>query len=714
MATVERQQVAGLQRTGLPAQRSAQVINRMEPRVQQIESSAARASRIIDGLAGMVDSSSELAYKQAQIDVETKKVAGMSTALSGGKLGEEVTKAEQSGYDLVTSQSDLLKVNERLARTIQENPEMSDDDFNRVKEQQYGQVLQKYQNADKDVFKAISVKAQESQLAMYSIQKQAQEGHRQFKAQETMNYNIGNQLDSAKTVQDGQALIKQYLAQGKALGLGEDKTKDMLFDHMVVTASQGDDRLLKFVSATDWGKYSKSTAQANQLYAEKQKRAQAEYEAAIQKQNVFSYGSGLAELETMAKSGAGDAELMQKMKELQSAGLKFSPSSVAGYLTMGKTVNASQQALSSNVKVWQDNKGQFSLAQNPYIQSEDKKKVLKAAEDAIVSQSDQVPPEQRADFTISNLLQLSRQEDMPVATIGTALTSLANIDTQQPMTPSVGIWTKYLLAADEQTIKLNVPDTKQQKFLMGMRDTLINSQGQDADTLLPTAITQAQLRRDNVTTLTSQQTRKVNNLSSDAVGTLKDPTITSFHFWNEDLPLQTQDYITSKINTAAQSNYGLFQNTEKAVQAATTEFQRNNMILTGGVVANVGVSQLSRQVPELIQPGDDSTDLQKRAVSALDYQVDTLLKEQADKDGLEYKREDAQLLFSNQGNTYQVMVGGLVVGTYFTKGLAEKYNEDYYKKWTAEQDRQQKKSYTTRGAKTGLDISLDTAPMNMQ
>ena len=711
---IERQAVAGLQRSGMPASRSGQVVNRMEPRVQQLESSASRASKIIDGLAGLVDTASEAAYKQAQIDVETKKVAGMSTALSGGKLGEEATKAEQSGYDLVTSQSDLLKVNEGLARTIQSNPEMSDDEFNKAKESAYGEVLKKYQGSDKDVFKAISIKAQESQLTLYGIQKQAQEQHRQFKAQETLNYNIGNQLDSAKTMEDGQALIRQYLAQGKELGLGEAKTKDMLFEQMIVTANQGDPRLLKFIESTDWGKYTKSTAQAQQIYDGKLKQAQAEYEAAVQRQNVFAYGAGLAELETMAKSGVSDAELMQKMQQLQGMGLKFSPSSVASYLTMGSTVSASKQALSTNINIWQADKGQFSLAQNPRISTEDKKKVLSAAEDAIVAQANEVPPAQRADFTISNLLQLSRQEDMPVATIGTALTSLANIDTQQPMTPSVGLWTKYLLAADEQTIKLNVPDAKQQKFLMGMRDTLINAGGEDADKLLPTAITQAQLRRDNVVPLTSQQNKKIATLSTSAVDTLRDPTITSYHFWNEDLPRQTQDYINNKVQSAARSNYGLFQNTEKAVQAASAEFQKNNMILTGGVVANVGVQQLARQVPELVKAGDDSTAVQRRAVSALDYQVDNLLKEQTTLDGLEYKREDAQLLFSNQGNTYQVMVSGLVVGTYFTKDLAQQYNEDYYKKWTTEQDKQQKKRYTARAVKEGLDISLSEAPMNMQ
>lgn len=710
---VERQAVAGLQRTGQPSQRGSQVINRAEPRVQQIETSAGRAASILNGLSGLVDTASEAAFRQAKIDVETKKVAGMSTALSGGKLGEEVTKSEQTGYDLVTSQSDLLKVNEQLALIIQSNPELTDDEFNKIKEQRYGEVLKKYQDASPDVFKAVSIKAQESQLTLYGIQKQAQERHKQFKAQETMNYNIGNQLDSAKSMEDGQMLIRQYLAQGKELGLGEAKTKDMLFEQMLVKANQGDNRLLKFVESTDWGKYTKETAQATQIYDGKLKQAQDEYEAAIQKQNVFAYGQGLAELENMAKSGVSDAELKQKMQQLQAMGLNFSPSSVASYLTMGQTVSASQQALTTNIKTWQDNKGQFSLAQNPYIPTDDKKKVLKAAEDAIVMQAEQIPDGQRADFTISNLLQLSRQEGLPVPTIGTALSSLANIDTQQPMTPSVGLWTKYLIAADEQTIKLNVPDAKQQKFLMGMRDVLVNSGGQDADKLLPTAITQAQLRRDNVVPITANQNKVITNQSASAAESLRDPTMTTWYFANQDLPLQTQEYISNNIRSRATSNYGIFQNTEKAVQAASSEFQKNNMILTGGVLANVGVQQLARHVPELIQKGDDSTALQRRAVSALDYQVDTLVASQSAKDGLEYKREDAQLLFSNQGNTYQVMVGGLVIGTYFTKDLSQQYDEDYFKKWSAEQDSQQKKSYTARGLQTGLDISLGTEPMNM-
>ena len=45
-------------------------------------------------------------------------------------------------------------------------------------------------------------------------------------------------------------------------------------------------------------------------------------------------------------------------------------------------------------------------------------------------------------------------------------------------------------------------------------------------------------------------------------------------------------------------------------------------------------------------------------------------------------------MFSNSGNTYQVNVGGLTVGTYFTSDLKNDFNEQFFKQWNAEQDRQ--------------------------
>lgn len=707
---VQRTEVQGMgQLNAGQVSRSANVIRRQEPVVEGRVSSINRAASILEGLSGFVDVSSEAAFRQAQLDVEKKKIAGMSLAMSGGKIGEENTKAELMGYELVQSQSELAKLNEELATTIQQNPEMSDEEFNKVKETRYGELLAKYQDSDPDVFKAISVKAQESQITMYGIEQQSRQKYREFKAEETLNYNIGSQLDAAKTVEDGTVLIDQYISQGRAMGLSEPKIKDMLFNQMKLTASQGDNRLLTFISNVDWGKYTPESKQAQSLYKSYIKQAKAEYEAALQKQNVFAYGQGLAELERMAKSGASDAELTIKMQQLQGAGLKFSPSTVASYLTMGKQMSESQMQLQSNVAAWQQNKGMFNLAQNPYIPAEDKGKVLGAAEAAIVQQAEQVPEDQKADFTISNMIQLSKQEGMPVKTITTALTSLTQLDPQAPLTPSTQIWTKYLMAADDQTIRMNVPSEKDQAVLFGMRDYLINNQNQGEEAF-KTAISRGQTVRDNKVPLSRQQTTMIQNKALSATKDFKDPTLQSWYFRAKGMPSEVRDYVTNQISARAQSLYGVTMNPEKAVEIATKEFRQNNMVLTGGVVANIGVNQLAAFVPEFAKQGDDATVVQKKAVSALDYQLDKVLQAQSKTDGMEYKREDARVIFSNSGQTYQVNVGGLNVGTFFTSDLKNEYNEEFFKKWNAEQESQQKTSEAYRTMKESKEFSSKLNP----
>lgn len=700
---VTRTEVQGMQQIQAgQTSRAAQVVKRATEVPLDATQPYKRTERILSALGEFVDTASEAAYRQAQIDVEKRKIDGMATAVSGGQLGEEATKAEQMGYDLVQSQSELGVINERLADAVTNNPEMSDEEFKKLRDDEYGGLLAKYQDRDQDVFKAISVKAQESQLTLHSVRTQAQQKYREFKAEETLNYNINSQLDSAKTVEQGVGLVHQYMAQGRAMGLSEPKIKDMLYQSMKLTAANGDARLLKFIQSTDWGKYAPDTQQASALYKSYVKQAQAEYEAAMQKQNVLAYGQMFAQLEEAAKSGMPKEQLMAMMQSMQGQGVKFSPATVANYLTMGSTMSKAQMELQSNIGVWQENKGNFNLATNPFIATEDKNKVLDAAESAVVQAANDVPEEQRGDFVISNLIRLSKQEGMPIKTIGTALSSLTTIDPQAPMTPAVQNWAKFLIASDDQTIRMNVSSEQDQALLFGMRDVLINAQGQDGELMMKTALSRGQQIRDNKTPLTTQQTTSLKSKVRSNVSDFEDPTQTTWYFTTKGMPSAAKDYVTSQISSRAQKLYSVTGDVDKAVELATKEFKNNSMILTGGVVANIGVNQLSAYVPELTQNGDDAAMVQKRAVSALDTQLGKILKEQSKADGLEYKRGDAQFIFSNSGQTYQVNVGGVTVGTYFTKDIKQYYDEASSLKFIEEQDTQIRKSMEARTPETSL------------
>lgn len=704
---VQRTEVQGMQQlaTG-QVNRPAQVVRRaVEPIDDSKVKSYETTNRILGALGDLVDASSEAAYKQAQIDVEKKKISGMATAVSGGKLGEEATKAELMGYDLVQSQSELAVANEELSKAIMAQPDMDDETYSKMRDAKYGELLAKYQDRDPDVFKAISVKAQESQGVLFNIRTRAQKEYRDYKAKETLNYNINSQLDGARSVEQGVNLVHQYMHQGMAMGLSEPDIKDMLFQNMKLTAANGDNRLLTFMQNMDWSKYAPDTQQAQKLYKSYVDEAQAKYEAALQKQNVFAYGAMYAELETAAKNGAPPEQLMQMMKDMQAKGLKLTPSSVASYLTMGQNISKSESELRGNVATWQQNKGKFNLAQNPFIPTDDKKKVLDAAESAVIEQSQNVPESQRGDFVISNLIRLSAQEGMPVKTIGTALQSLATLDTNATMTPSTQLWTKYLMAADDQTIRMNVPSEQDQAFLFGLRDVLANNQGQDGDLMLKTAITRGQQVRDNKVPLTTQQTNTLRSKSLSNVKDFKDPTQTTWYFRAESLPTQVRDYVANQVNAKAKSLYAVTGNTDKAVELATKEFKNNNMILSGGVVANIGVRQLAGFIPEFAKKGDDAEMVQRRAVSALDYKLDNIIKQQAKADGIDYKREDVNVMFSNSGNTYQVNIGGLTVGTYFTSDLKNDFNEKFFNEWNAEQDKQIKASEVYRKIEESKELA---------
>lgn len=708
---IQRQEVQGLAPVAQAASRPAAVIQRaLQQPVIDTESSK-RVASILDGLQNFTTAASEASFRQAQIDVEQKKINGMSLAVSGGKLGEEASKAEQMGYDIVQSQSELGRINEQLANHLVSNPETSDEDFAKMKDEQYGALLAKYQDRAPEVFKAISVKAQESQAALYKVQQSSREAYRKQKGAETLNYNIGSTLDSAHTVEQGTQLINQYMAQGKALGLTEFESKDAIFNQMKLAASQGDSRLIQFVENTDWGKYALDTKQAKGLYKTFQKQAEAEAkqarllaQQAQQQANVFAYGAGLAEIENLAKAGAPDEEIMAKMQNLQKMGLKFSPSTVASYLTMGKTMSQEKINLANNINLWQSNKAEFNLATNPQIPTKDKIKVMEAIEGAITEQSKNIPEAQRGDWQIQQLMMVSKQEGLPVKTIGTALESLTQIDTQAPMSPAVASWTKMLIAADDQTIRMNVPSEKDQAVLFGMRDVLINNQGQDAEKVIGSAIARGQAIRDNNVPLNPQQNKKITTEANRAVGQLKDPTQTTWYFRSEGLPSSTEDYIANQIAAKTKSLYQVTGDITKANEIAIKEYKQNNIIMTGGVTANIGARQLATFVPEFAKGADSAEVVQKKAVASLDYKVDNLLKAQSKEDGIEYNRDAAKVVFSNSGSTYQVYIGGLSTGTYSTSELKDEFNEQFFQKWNAEQEKQQRESTVRHGIKETEDL----------
>ncbi|UJH95881.1 internal virion protein [Pantoea phage Nufs112] len=691
---VQRTETQGMQQLGPAQSRSAQVINRAVQTPFVDTNRTKRVSGILDALSGLTSATSEAAFKQSQIAIEQKKIDGMAKAVSGGKLGEDATKAEQMGYDVVESQSKLGKINEELSQYLQSNPEVSDEQFTEVKNQKYGDLLSQYQDRSPEVFKAISVKAQESQITLQGIRTKVGEQFRKQKGLETLNYNIGSNLDAIKTPEQGAQYLHSIMGQGQALGLSEFETKDQILNQMKLSAANGDARLLKAVQSTDWGRYTQESKQGQALYKSYVKQAQSEYEAAIQKQNVVYYAQGLATMENLAKAGAPQEQILAQAEQLRSRGYKFSPSSLASYLTMGTNVSKSQQQLNSNVKLWQEgiNSG-YNLATNPNIPADDKQRVLSFGEDAIIQQAQNVPEDQRQAWLTEKLVQFSSQQGLPIKSISTAIGSIANLDPSQPITPAVQNWARMIVSTDDQTLRMNSGSDKDYAFAIGMRDVLVANQGQPLEKIMPTAIARAQGMRDNKIPLSAEQTKAVVKGATKSVKTLEDPTQTTWYLAAKDLPNQSRDFISNQVASEAKRLAPLLGSTERANEVAFKEWKNKNIVLTGGVVGNAGVQQIANYNPELVKPGDSADMVQKRAVSALDSQINDIIKAHAKEDGIDYKRDQVNINFSNDGSTYQVLVGGISTGeVYSTRNLNQQYNEDYFKNWSKEQDKQQEES----------------------
>lgn len=703
MAIVERQEVQGLQslqgggpRATTQTIADASGLANVQARAPQQD----RTANILNGLAGFADTASKASFDAAQRQVQLSKVEGTALAVKGAILPPSANKATELGYNLVQAQADLAKANDSLAQTAQQNPDMSDADFSNARKSAYDAVFAKYQDQSPELNQALVQQAQESQIALTKVRVATQLDYQKKQAGETLNFQIGNSLDSIKSGKEGgEFLDNQIMAQGKALGLSPFEIKGRVMEQMEARAATGDNRLLEAVKNTAWGKYDPETAKGQQQYENHQytqemraeaarqriEAAQAKYDAKRQSELALTYGQDLANIETAAKGGATQDQITSMLSSLKSKGFKLSPSSVASYLTMG------QQYSQENIRITAAAKSNLAsgmpLAFDPNINASDKPKVLDRLADEVIAQGKQYSGDEQQNFVSSNLVGLSQSSGMPVKQLQIGMDAITHLDPNSDIPASAMPFIQQLRSMDENTLRMNSSDGTF-TYLSNIKDALNTAPD------VRTAITRAQLLRDNKVSPNQQQQNKIKSSVNDAVknilplNTGSTGGLSGLFSNTGKLDKQALGLVTNQINARATNLFGVTQNIDRASAMAVDEWRHNNIVLGSGLSANVSPNNLFAKSGINVQDGSTPEMQQARAVSTLDLVVGDTLAQYNKQEKRQAKMTDTNVLFSNDGTHYQVMIDGLSVGIFKTSDLKDRFDQKHTDEWVSEQQRQ--------------------------
>lgn len=220
----------------------------------QAEDNSSNVDRVVRGISqfgGVIEAG---AKAERERKLELDKVTQTSRAVAGLAPTDDATTEGLQAYQVVKVRDDMLDVNAQVSSAIEQNPEMSEDEYEELTRSLYQPVLQKYQG-NQVMMDAVSNRMQESQVQLQTKRRAVQKQHLQFKNQDLFKESITTYRDAASDPTDlHQALTMDGIMskEGYALGVDAETQRTMLVQQAVLDADEGDTRLLNALKMESW------------------------------------------------------------------------------------------------------------------------------------------------------------------------------------------------------------------------------------------------------------------------------------------------------------------------------------------------------------------------------------------------------------------------------------------------------------------------------
>ncbi|AWD90666.1 hypothetical protein [Pseudomonas phage Nerthus] len=370
-------------------------------------------AEVMGGLSQFASTLSEQAMQVVDRQVEDDKIKQSTIAAQDiwkaederQGISKDATVAGRMAYNSIVSKHDVQEANNRLVQQLQENPEMSQEDFMKAQQAEYQPLMDKY-GVDKWTMRDTSMNIQESQQALVNVSENIRGQYRTQKREEALNISINDLLDNPNAT--GSDIVdKEIPARAAMMGVSEFSMKKMLMQAAVTKAGQGDVRLLDQLDKTDWSKGSQLLKSGRDQYDQWRARELAPM-----------IGDEMGKLELAAVNG--EASWGATLKKIEGINKAF-PGSYSAHAIAGLRLrmdSAAKARQKQNVgygdsMVAMYNQESIPLGLSGSYSSAEKGKISKAVEAGIAQASREMQargadPQQASDWALKQSMAWSR------------------------------------------------------------------------------------------------------------------------------------------------------------------------------------------------------------------------------------------------------------------------------------------------------------------
>lgn len=371
------------------------------------------AAEFLGGLGQFANTLSQEAMQVVDRQVEEDRIKQSTIAAQDvwksaeerAGISQDATVAGRQAYNAIISKHDVQEANNRLVQQLQENPEMSEEDFQKAREAEYKPLMDKY-GVDKWTMRDTSMNIQESQQALVGVSEKIRGEYRTQKREEAINISINDMLGDPNAT-GADIVEKEIPARAAMMGVSEFSMKKMLMQAAVTKAGQGDVRLLDQLDKTDWSKGSQLLKSGRDQYDQWRAREMAPM-----------IGDEMGKLELAAVNG--EASWGSTLKKIEGMNQQF-PGSYSAHAIASLRLrmdSAAKARVKQNVGYGDSmlamyNQDHIPLGLNGSYSEKERSKITTAVEGGIAQASREMQargadPQQASDWALKQSIAWSR------------------------------------------------------------------------------------------------------------------------------------------------------------------------------------------------------------------------------------------------------------------------------------------------------------------
>ena len=605
--------------------------------VQAAAAQPSEAEKILNSLSQFAGIAAETSMREVKRKVELDKIEQTNRAVQDlakpteDRMGisDEATRGGQQAYQLVMARKALSEANVGVMNSINENPNMSDDEFNEMQRTHYEELLTQYEDSP-DVMKYLSSAAQEGQIEVHANRKLAK---LKFQHSESVTA-VSDRLNALSVESNPETIssnVDEWKQEAEALGFNEEAQRDAMLQQAQTLAYAGDDTLLSYIEEQPWASKEDSVRVAREAYVTKKTR-----------EGYIGQAGAMDEVNALVGQPQVSWEQIESNIVSANGGYPntYSGPQVAAIKNKHRILQA--KAAETNALVNTTfNANSLPLSKQGDITPKDRKAIIKNTELIFSEMAATMSPDELRDAKLS----WSQHNEVKLPSLTTQFQAIGQLVPDRELTESDKLSMNLIAKAREEDIQFYLGGADAEYAINIKKEMERSGEPQRAIMMA----TERKLNRFNVTTATRNTVRDevTEGLSSQFS-----------HFFDSDVPdWQALIHGNQLFNDIADTRLYLGGDADGMGDKIAQEQQVNYTQLDDGTVMNVPIAQLYE---DLGYSADTNPDVVKKALQSVQdsLEADMTLRGYDKGDYMLYRTEAGYSVRTKEGELLEVLFTG--------------------------------------------------------